>query len=537
MEAFLDASGLLSQSDMVKLRNIVRRTELPDAPDSDVELLLQQALDSVHIPQPSGGPARLLAEGDSPPAPADARATTTAKPIEEDSLDGGCETAAAGSARAAEVERTHVPTSSGTGVLVKMPALGASTTEGTVTRWLKAMGDTVDVDEPLLEVSTDKIDTEIPSPVAGVLEEVLVPEDKTVKVGANLAVIGPRPAPRPPRAALSNRLLEPTISQAWSKWRSLGRRVEVTRIAGSRGGRHTHTLFGLTPGSGSPVAWSATTDSVTAQWKSGPFPAPPEGSATIARRARAGSIEQQRFVGLTSFSSDPGHQAVFLASATGDLFASHRQGGTPWSRWQHIWTGPLIREISGSGVWPGHAAVFALTTDSRLLSAGFKAGESPVTWNEIDMPAPGRYVSLSASSPGPGFQDLVVVAADGSLYRRFSFGKWSPWQKFGEIPNTRQVIALRATPDEQSVFALTSDSRLLSSRQRSTADTDAWEEIELPSNDLYVGIAAYSLTPGRFFLFAASESGSVHFKKLTIAGSRDHDARAEQNSERARDHE
>ncbi|MGL4174611.1 MAG: 2-oxoglutarate dehydrogenase, E2 component, dihydrolipoamide succinyltransferase [Dermatophilaceae bacterium] len=73
---------------------------------------------------------------------------------------------------------------------VKMPALGESVTEGTVTRWLKSVGDRIEVDEPLLEVSTDKVDTEIPSPVAGTLEQVLVQEDDTVPVGADLAVIG-----------------------------------------------------------------------------------------------------------------------------------------------------------------------------------------------------------------------------------------------------------------------------------------------------------------------------------------------------------
>ena len=78
---------------------------------------------------------------------------------------------------------------------VKMPALGESVTEGTVTRWLKGVGDSVEVDEPLLEVSTDKVDTEIPSPVAGTLQEILVQEDDTVPVGADLAVIGDGAAP------------------------------------------------------------------------------------------------------------------------------------------------------------------------------------------------------------------------------------------------------------------------------------------------------------------------------------------------------
>ncbi|MBD2761581.1 2-oxoglutarate dehydrogenase, E2 component, dihydrolipoamide succinyltransferase, partial [Kocuria sp. cx-116] len=73
---------------------------------------------------------------------------------------------------------------------VNLPALGESVTEGTVTRWLKEVGDEVTVDEPLVEVSTDKVDTEVPSPVAGVIEKILVDEDEDVEVGAPLVVIG-----------------------------------------------------------------------------------------------------------------------------------------------------------------------------------------------------------------------------------------------------------------------------------------------------------------------------------------------------------
>src|ERR671918_1571001 len=73
---------------------------------------------------------------------------------------------------------------------VTLPELGESVTEGTVTRWLKQVGDSVSVDESLLEVSTDKVDTEIPSPVAGTLLEIKAGEDETVEVGAVLALIG-----------------------------------------------------------------------------------------------------------------------------------------------------------------------------------------------------------------------------------------------------------------------------------------------------------------------------------------------------------
>jgi pyruvate dehydrogenase E2 component (dihydrolipoamide acetyltransferase) len=81
---------------------------------------------------------------------------------------------------------------------VTLPALGESVTEGTVTRWLKQPGDQVAVDEPLLEISTDKVDTEIPSPVAGTLQEIKVAEDETVEVGAELAIIGGGEQSAPP---------------------------------------------------------------------------------------------------------------------------------------------------------------------------------------------------------------------------------------------------------------------------------------------------------------------------------------------------
>src|SRR5690606_27230318 len=74
-------------------------------------------------------------------------------------------------------------------VSVTLPALGESVTEGTVTRWLKAEGERVEADEPLLEVSTDKVDTEIPAPASGVLSSIKVAEDETVEVGAELALI------------------------------------------------------------------------------------------------------------------------------------------------------------------------------------------------------------------------------------------------------------------------------------------------------------------------------------------------------------
>ena len=86
---------------------------------------------------------------------------------------------------------------------VTMPALGESVSEGTVTRWLKSEGDQVAIDEPLLEVSTDKVDTEIPSPVAGTLQKIVVGIDQTVPVGAELAIIADGASPAAPPAPAS----------------------------------------------------------------------------------------------------------------------------------------------------------------------------------------------------------------------------------------------------------------------------------------------------------------------------------------------
>jgi len=109
---------------------------------------------------------------------------------------------------------TVAPAANGAGTVISMPALGESVSEGTVTRWLKNVGDSVAVDEALLEVSTDKVDTEIPSPVAGILLAIDVPIDTTVAVGARLGLIGasgsaPDPVPAAPAAPVVAAVVTP----------------------------------------------------------------------------------------------------------------------------------------------------------------------------------------------------------------------------------------------------------------------------------------------------------------------------------------
>ena len=97
---------------------------------------------------------------------------------------------------------------------VVLPALGESVTEGTVTRWLKKVGDSVAVDEPLVEVSTDKVDTEIPSPVAGVIEQILVQEDETVQVGAVLVIISGGSGAAAPAPVAAEPVATPVVAPA-----------------------------------------------------------------------------------------------------------------------------------------------------------------------------------------------------------------------------------------------------------------------------------------------------------------------------------
>jgi 2-oxoglutarate dehydrogenase E2 component (dihydrolipoamide succinyltransferase) len=180
-------------------------TEIPSPVSGVVEEILVQEDDVVEVG------AVLAKIGDGSAAPAEAPATETAEV--EAAPAPAAEAAPAQEAPAAPAEAPAAPAEApaaasgpSNGKEVVLPELGESVTEGTVTRWLKQVGDQVETDEPLLEISTDKVDTEIPSPFAGVLQEVLVKEDEVVAVGAVLARIGDgaaapaAPAPAAPAA-------------------------------------------------------------------------------------------------------------------------------------------------------------------------------------------------------------------------------------------------------------------------------------------------------------------------------------------------
>jgi pyruvate dehydrogenase E2 component (dihydrolipoamide acetyltransferase) len=132
-----------------------------------------------------------IEESGSGAAPAASKAETAASPAADTSTPAAVDKAAATQGNPAEAEVAAAGTNiAGSGTEVLMPQMGESITEGTITKWLKKVGDTVQRDEPIFEISTDKVDAEIPSPVAGTLTEIKIGEGKTVTINTVVAVIG-----------------------------------------------------------------------------------------------------------------------------------------------------------------------------------------------------------------------------------------------------------------------------------------------------------------------------------------------------------
>jgi len=202
----------------------------------------------------------------------------------------------------AVVEQTVAPTqATGAETIITLPALGESVTEGTITRWLKAVGDTVAADEPIVEISTDKVDTEIPAPAAGILTAITAPEDAVIEVGAELGRIGsssgaPVSAPAAPAAPASTPPSAPATSDSPGYVTPLVRKmaadagIDLTTVTGTgAGGRITKADVQAAAGSApaavpavsapQPAAPVATAPATT---PAAPTPASPTPAATSA---------------------------------------------------------------------------------------------------------------------------------------------------------------------------------------------------------------------------------------------------------------
>src|SRR5438270_165713 len=164
----------------------------------------------------------------SPASPAEAE--TAAEPAADTAAPAAVDTPAA--------TQENPPTTGGPGTEVLMPQMGESITEGTITKWLKKVGDTVQRDEPIFEISTDKVDAEIPSPVAGVLSEIKVPEGSTVTINTVVAVVGGSAA----KAAAHQPSRPHRLQSGHDAHRQNPRKREVEVRAAQRRQAHVHAL-------------------------------------------------------------------------------------------------------------------------------------------------------------------------------------------------------------------------------------------------------------------------------------------------------
>ena len=207
---------------------------------------------------------------------------------------------------AEEAAPAPAPAAAGAESIIVLPALGESVTEGTITRWLKSEGDAVAVDEPIVEISTDKVDTEIPAAVAGVLIKITAPEDSVIEVGGELGRIGSSvaatPAPASPAAPTAPAPAAPAESTQTGYVTPLVRRmasdagVDLTTVTGTgAGGRITKTdvvaaSAGTTaaptaaaPPAPTPPPATAQKPNARPRWQVGHLPEPPNPSVACAR--------------------------------------------------------------------------------------------------------------------------------------------------------------------------------------------------------------------------------------------------------------
>ena len=165
-------------------------TEVPSPVAGVVEKILVEEDEDVEV----GAPLVVIGDGSGSGSDdsSDDSSDASAEQVEDAATeaDSGENTEQAAETETEQAPKADTKQSSGNSVEVTLPALGESVTEGTVTRWLKEVGEQIEVDEPLLEVSTDKVDTEVPSPVAGTLLEIKVQEDEDAEVGQVLAIVG-----------------------------------------------------------------------------------------------------------------------------------------------------------------------------------------------------------------------------------------------------------------------------------------------------------------------------------------------------------
>ncbi len=378
-------------------------------------------------------------------------------------------------------------------VSVTMPALGESVTEGTVTRWLKKEGERVEVDEPLLEVSTDKVDTEIPSPYTGVVTSIKVQEDETVEVGVELAVISdsadsgdsgtPDGAPAEPAAAAP---AEPAPDGAADQ--APAAEPEAAQAPAPEPAPTPEPA----PAPAPEPAPAPTAPAPTAEPSSAPDPAPTAAAPPTAAPSPASALPPP---GAASPTPAPvngsGSEGAYVTPLVRKLAAEH---GVDLSSLQGTGVGGRIRKQDvldaadqGQGKAPSPASppaadAAAPTTDSpdtNSRGASSPAPDSPAAASASAgggaAPRPQIPVAAGATSaPAAAFADQAVAAAPTTTVR----GRTEPLSRLRKVIGSRMVESLQTSAQLTTVLEadVTRISRL---REAAKADFQSREGVKL----------------------------------------------------------
>ena len=326
-------------------------------------------------------------------------------------------------------------------VSVTMPALGESVTEGTVTRWLKKEGERVEIDEPLLEVSTDKVDTEIPSPYAGIVTSIKVQEDETVEVGVELAVIsdsaeqdGGAPAAAPPAPAAASESAAAAPEQAAEPAPAPPAAAQSVPPAAAQSAPPAALA--------APPASPAAAPPVASQ-DAPPDPAPAEPVAPPAPQPVAAAPAQSASAAPAPSPPAPspagsGADGAYVTPLVRKLAAEH---GVDLSTLQGTGVGGRIRKQDvidaadqGQAADAPAAATDQPTTDQPTADQPTAPAAEPA---RAQLPQP----ATQSSAAAPTYVDQPVAAAAATTVR----GRTEPLSRLRKVIGTRMVESLQAS--------------------------------------------------------------------------------------------
>jgi 2-oxoglutarate dehydrogenase E2 component (dihydrolipoamide succinyltransferase) len=394
-------------------------------------------------------------------------------------------------------------------VSVSMPQLGESVTEGTVTRWLKKEGERVEADEPLLEVSTDKVDTEIPSPAAGVLREIAVGEDETVEVGAQLAVIeegadasgGDAPSAdggQPAEAAA------PSAPAAAAPEQAPAQEAPAAASDGDSGGSRANGAAAPTsaPAPASAPSWSQPAPQAPPAQPAPPAPAPQAPQAPPAPPQSQAPLQSQAPQAPPQPQASPQSQAPQQAPAPQASQPSTSGDGpyvTPLVRKLAAEHGVDLESVSGTGVG-GRIRKQDVLDAARARREQEAAAQAQAQAAPAAAPAPASAAPASAAQPAA---PAAASSAQPSAPSRPAIVPSALRGTTQRMSRPRQVIAQRMVESLQTSAQLTTVveadvTAIARLRDRAKQDFEAREGVKL------------SFLP--FFALAAIEALKVHPK-------------------------